>query len=162
MKKKINFTVVWITSALTLLFFCGQQEISARKHKTVPEKKRIELRDGGPYKGVWETGDLTLDYEYTRETGRLSMVGQVNLKRSGSGVLNNFDLQANLIDTEGKIIDYKVIASAGGRRQIHKIPFKTEIKIPDQTWGVAFSYNGSTSGTGQGSGSSNRFWITPF
>ena len=150
---------LFICVLITPLFF-NFQDVSARKHKTVPEKKRIELLEGGPYKGEWKTRDLTLIYEYSREPGRLLMSGVVKFRSYKT--LDDFSLGANLIDAEGKVVHKHRIASAGGRRQIEEIPFESEVKLPSETWGVAFSYKGTVRGIGQGAGSPTSFWQTAF
>jgi hypothetical protein len=128
--------------------------------KTVPENKRIELLDGGPHQNRWQSRDLTLTYEYTRQSGKLGISGQVTFKRAKR--LERFGLEANLIDAEGKVLLQQQIAYAGGRRQYETVPFESELSAPEGTWGVAFSYSGVTRGVGEGAGSPNSFWQTPF
>ena len=158
-KRKKTIIVLFICVMIAPLIF-DFQDVSARKNKTVPEKKRHELSEGGPYKGIFETTDLKLDYEYTREPGRLTMSGVVKFR--GALNLDDFKLGANLINAEGKIVHKDALALGGGRRQIAEIPFEKEIKIPDDTWGVAFSYSGTVRGIGEGAGSPTSFWQTPF
>ena len=131
-----------------------------RSDKTVPESKRIELRDGGPYQAKWVARDLTMNYEYNREAGQLVISGQVKFKREKR--LQNFNLEAVLIDDSGRPTHNQFIASAGGRRMIQEVPFKAEMQVPDGTWGISFGYSGTSRGSGQGSGSPNSFWQTPF
>jgi len=158
MNTKFYQTFVFFTIAGILLTACSLKGLS-NEGKVVPENKRIKLIDGGPYKGQWETPDLVLEYAYTREPNRLVMSGQVKFKWSKN--LDIFDLEANLLDASGTIILIKNIATAGGRMQVQQVPFKSEIQMPAETRAVAFSYSGSTRGTGQGSGSSSSFWRTP-
>lgn len=148
-----------MVSVLIAVMFCDFEEVSARKHKTVPEKKRHELLDGGPYTGVWETGDLKLNYQYAREPGRLRISGTILFGRARR--IDDFSFELNLINAEGKILLKELIASVGGRRPVQEIPFESDIKIPDETWGVAFSDEGS-SGGGAGGGGSSSFWQSPF
>ena len=131
-----------------------------KKQRTVPEDKRIELQDGGPYQGEWQAKDLTFTYEYTKEPGRIAINGEVKFKRAKR--LDTFTLEANLIDTEGHVLHRQRIGIAGGRREIQVVPTKAEIKAPEGTWGVAFSYSGTTRGIGEGAGSPNQFWLTPW
>ena len=159
MKSETIVTIVLMITVLTVFVVGGSQDVSARKHKLVPEKKRHELLEGGPYKGEWKTSDLTLHYEYAKEPGRLLISGKVEFSRARK--LQNFSLEAYLIDADGKIVKKKAIASGGNRQRVEEIPFKSEIEMPAETWGVAFGYDG-TSGGGGGSGSGSSFWKSPF
>ena len=160
--KKIIRPVVLL--CVMVIYACAtgtvQDDSGKNGNKTVPEEKRIQLQDGGPYKGEWVTRDLTFLYEYQKDSGRVEMMGEVKFKRTKR--LDTFSLEANLIDTEGQVLDQQRIASAGGRRMVEVVPVKAEIKAPDATWGVAFSYTGVTRGVGEGAGSPNQFWMTPW
>ena len=101
-----------------------------------------------------------MNYQYTFDAGQLIMSGEINLSRKKN--LNNFNLTANLINESGLVLQAVRIAAAGGRRKTEVIPFNSEINAPEGTWGVAFSYSGTTRGTGQDAGSPKRFWHTAF
>ena len=110
------------------------------------------MQDGGPYKGEWQSKDLTFTYEYTKEPGRVAIHGEVKFKRAKR--LDTFTFEANLIDSEGHVLHR--------RREFQVVPVESEIQAPEGTWGVAFSYSGTTHGIGEGAGSPNQFWLTPW
>lgn len=145
-----------------LVFFmaAGCTTKRAKQEKIVPDSKRHELLDGGPFKGVWQTRDLNLSYEYTSEPGRLLMSGVVTF--GGHKTLESFFLRVNMINIEGRLVQQHQVASGGGRRPVREIPFESEMKMPEETRGFAFSYEGIARGQGSESGSPHRFWQTPF
>lgn len=157
MKAKLQSKLASVAISVIVLAACSTT--GSNSERTVPESKRHELLDGGPYKAVWTARELTLNYEYVREPARLLLSGSVRFPRGKK--LISFVLGAHLIDAEGKIIHEEAIASAGTRQRVEQIAIDSEVKIPAETWGIAFSYEGSSGGGGQ-SGSPRSFWQTPF
>ena len=144
---------------MTALAACQSNPFSVQG-KIVVEEKRIALQPEGSASGSWQgKQDLTVNYTATRNQDILQMAGDILLRKHKK--LVSFQFSLVLIDAEGQILDVVPITTAGGRRKIEQIPFSREVALPPQTRYFAFTYDGTTSGIGQG-GSPKSFWSAPW
>jgi len=157
MKSDTKLAIALAVIFVILLAACSTTK-TTRSDRTVPDAKRNELREGGPYKALWESRDLTMNYEYSWNAERLAISGEVKLKLQKN--LDSLILDANLINEAGQILLSKGIASAGGRRPVKVVSFNTQMDVPEGTRGIAFSY--SITVRGFGPGSPKTYWQTPF
>ena len=151
------------------------QNITSYKGKTVAEENRIALEAGGPHKGVWNTEDLTLNYEYTQKSNEIELSGAIAFGNSVAAnytTMERFFLQVHFTDREGKILEDKVIASSGNRKfmdNVKILSFTSRLVLPRESAGMVFSYSGrATEGgglyplvTSGGDGADWDFWKTP-
>ena len=128
--------------------------------RVVAEETRIALKQNGPESGSWQgNNDLTVNYTTTRNQDTLQIAGDIVFKRHR--LLDTFRFSLVLIDAEGNVLDIVPVTSAGGRHKVEQLSFSREVTVPPATRSVAFSYDGTTRGVGQG-GSPNSFWSAPW
>ena len=137
-----------------------QGKLFSVEGKFVVEEKRIALQQQGTTSGSWQgKKDLTVDYTATRNQDVLQMAGEIKLKKHKK--LNSFAFSLVLIDAEGKVLEVQPVVSAGGRQKIALLPFSHELTLPPGPRYFAFTYDGESSGIGQG-GSPKSFWSAPW
>lgn len=156
-RKELFFGFLLVTFML-LAAACSSKMFTA-EGKLVAEEKWLDLKEGGPFPRDWQGKHLKIKYEYIRKQDDLQIVGDIVFKRKKT--LNDFRCSIVLIDSAGKILLVKGMVVAGGRQQIETIPFKYELQLPPGTQSMAFSYSGTSRGTGN-SGSPNAFWSAPW
>ena len=144
---------------ITVLVSC-QGKFMTGQGRVVAEEKRIALQSEGSASGSWQgKQDLTVNYTTTRSQDALQIAGDIVFKRHKQ--LDTFRFSLVLIDGDGNVLDIVPVTSAGGRRKVEQVPFSQEISLPPGTRSIAFSYDGTTRGIGQG-GSPNSFWSAPW
>ena len=158
MKSKQKIPIVFKLSILfvliTLLFACGGKLLSYRG-SWIEEQDRISLQAGGPYKGSWQTRDLSIEYEYQQEAQNLLISGVVNLADylKIMGTLDHLTLEIQLLETNGIVQDTKGIRTFGNRRSIEsfgKMSFSNRLDLSEDTVALAFSYDGKITQVGGG------------
>jgi hypothetical protein len=138
---------------------CSSKMFTA-EGKLVAEERRLDLKEGGPYPRDWKGKNrLTIKYEYIRKQDNLQIMGDIVFNREKN--LNDFRCSIVLIDAAGKVILVEGLVVAGGRQKTIEIPFKKEMQLPPGAHSMAFSYSGTSGGTGN-SGSPNSFWFAPW
>jgi len=146
-----------VTAALMAVACSGKMFTS--EGKFVAEDKRIELSEGGSYRGSWETMHLTVNYDYLRNEDKLQISGEVLFKREET--LASFHCNLVFISSQGTILQITRVTSAPVRQDVSKLSFNRELELPKGTRSMAFSYSGAEGG-GKGSGSRNLFWSVPW
>ena len=143
----------------------------------VPEEDRIQLIDGGPHKGTWETRDLSIHYEYQQGAPNLQVKGIVELANyitMGYDALQYLWIYVHLLERNGIVLSTQRI-SASGHLQSFRLSgerkFTRSFDLTQDTVAFAFSYSGrAVSGDGPGpvsSGSNSEgridwdFWKIP-
>jgi hypothetical protein len=137
---------------------CSKNLFSA-EGKFVAEERRLDLKQGGPFPRDWKGKHLAIKYEYIRKQDDFQIMGDIIFKREKT--INDFSCSVVFIDAEGTVLQVKGLVVAGGRQPTKIIPFKQDMKLPPGSQSMAFSYSGTSRGTGQ-SGSPNAFWFTPW
>lgn len=122
----------------------------------VEDNDRIAIEDGGPYKGSWQTRDLTIDYEYQKASKNLKVSGAVQLAgyiSNGFSTLDYLRLNIHSVASDGTVLETKSIRIFGYRRYLdylEKMAFDSQLDLPEDAAAFAFSYSGKVS---QGGGS---------
>lgn len=127
--------------------------------KFVAEERRLDLKEGGPFPRDWQGKHLTIKYEYIRKQDDFQIMGDIIFKREK--ILNDFRCSVVFIDAEGTVLQVQGMVVAGARQPTERIPFKQDMKLLPGSQSMAFSYSGTSRGTGQ-SGSPNAFWSAPW
>ncbi|HUU39363.1 MAG TPA: hypothetical protein VMW42_00330 [Desulfatiglandales bacterium] len=137
------------------------------------QESRIPLLEGGPHTGFWKTQDLSMRYSYRRDQDNMELSGTMELDESlerGFTTLEYLILRVHLLDVEGRVLESKGVLTSEYRHMIKKLSFKGNLKLPQSTTAIAFSYRGRVrdgGGSGRtledaGDGDSWDFWIYPF
>ena len=168
---KFTHAVKLVAGALALISLaaCQGTLLSYRGRAAKPEN-RIELKTGGPYHGFYQSRDIAVDYTYLNRADAFQFSGVVKFDNAlvyNFRTVENFSLQLNFLDAEGKVIDTTWLASSGYRQEIDDLPFSRTLALPLGTTGLAFSYSGrAREGGSSGDESPNGgdtwdFWMTP-
>ena len=155
----MKITIFLRIGVVLFLFFTMascQGKFMSDQGRVVAEEKRIALQQEGSESGSWQgKKDLTVNYTATRNQDILQMAGDILLKKHKK--LVSFQFSLVLIDADGQILDIVPVTTAGGRQKIEQIAFSREVTLPPGTSYFTFTYDGTTSGIGQG-GSPKSFW----
>lgn len=117
-----------ITLFLTVILLAAcQSDGQPVFDKTMPPDRRIPLLEGGPHAGTADTGELVVDYAYTRQPSSsnevtLHVQGSIVGMRRGSLIANVY-LMA--LESDGKVILRRALYSSG---------FKTRSSYFRPTW----------------------------
>lgn len=135
----------------------------------VPEVSQIPLKTGGPHKGIWESEDITIQYQYETGTQRFEISGLIdfsdNLKKFST--MDYFYLWIHFVAADSRIIGDKEISPQVYFYEIAETPFKKTIVLPPDAKSFVFSYSGfagdgkNTSGGKDDGGVNWNFWKTP-
>jgi hypothetical protein len=171
-RKKCLKTV--FTGWIVLVFLLGttacQHNIFTYNGKMVKPVNRIPIKDGGPHTSTWKTEDLTLNYKYQTHADTMSISGKITF---ANHIIYNyrdftaFFLTAYFADISGMINGDQALASAGMGRQIEKVSFSRQVKLPPGAKNMVFGYQGQaverSGGNRFGDDGSIEweFWTTP-
>jgi hypothetical protein len=150
-------SVVWIFS-VTALQIMGSE---AYARSVLPEY-RLSIAQP-QYSGQWKGNDLTVEYKYSRNQGRMDLSGNVEFSYSlimGYSRLDDFRLGAVLLDENGNVIEE--IGLTTDRDAFDPIPFHRQINLPSNAVSIAFSYQGTAiESGGDDSKNTTAFWFSP-
>lgn len=132
--------------------------------KSVDVGNRIELLDGGPHQGAWETRDLMVEFQYLRLRQDLQISGLIKLQQylSHFNSMKYLYFRMHFVDGGDRVLaDQALLKSIGYRVGMpEKIRFKAELKIPPDGAAFAFSYRGCAQGGGERA-EDWQFWKAP-
>ena len=140
--------------SIMLLLACGGRLLSYRG-SWVEEQDRISLQTGGPHRGIWQTRDLAIAYDYQKEAQNILISGVVNLADylKIMGTLDHLTIEIQLLEADGIVQDTRAIRTFGTRRSIDsfgKLSFSNRLDLSEDTVAVAFSYDGKITQGGGG------------
>lgn len=140
-----------------VLTACHNNPLSYRGATARPDS-RINLQEGGPHEGRWQTRDLSVKYRYQRNANTLQLSGIAELEnhlKYNFGTLESLKLWVNYLNIEGKVLDYKLILTSEYRQMIRTMNFSHHLKLPPDTAEMAFSYSGHAIDGGSGNDGSD-------
>ena len=110
---------------------------------TVDPDKRIDLLEGGPHEGTWQTFDLTINYQYEKKADILKLSGVTELShhyKYNYEALRHFYLTLFFLDNEDKVQESKLILNASASGLDDQVSFKKSLEIPLGAVSMAFHY----------------------
>ena len=132
--------------------------------KIVAARDRVELLEGGPHQGSWQTKDLLVEFRYSRRRQDLQMSGLIKPQQylSHFNSMKYLFFRMHFLDADGKVLaDQALLKSTGYRTDMpEKMPFQANLKIPPEGAAVAFSYRGRAQGGGERA-EDWEFWKAP-
>ena len=139
--------ILFISILMMMVFFVTNYGcVSSQKGRLVPEINRIPLKDGGPHQGIWESERLIFNYTYTRAPNQLRLSGEIRRNNLRAGrIVRQFSFWLYLIDTEGKSLGHRVIATSRTTGRGTKLSLNRDIELPPNTEAIAFGYKGTLS-----------------
>jgi hypothetical protein len=123
----------------------------------VPPPDRLSIAQPS-YSGLWKGPDLSVEYRYSRDQGKIDLSGKVRFAYFWIGytLLENFQLRAVFLDENGRVLQQKGLVT--NRDSFESIPFHAALKLPSNAVFMAWSYQGVAGGGGNGRTS---FWFYP-
>jgi len=130
---------------------------------------QIPINPEGEQTAVYQTDDVSINYQYLRDGDGLKIAGTVNF---GSGTQANFNyvdyfnLSLLLADSQGSIIAAKSLVSSNSvnlRSVNSRVLFNRDLNIPAEATFMAFAYTGQAGlgGGGSSGGGNSQFWEYP-
>ena len=110
---------------------------------TVDPDKRIDLLEGGPHEGTWQTFDLTINYQYEKKADILKLSGVTELShhyKYNYEALRHFYLTLFFLDNEDKVQESKLILNDSASGLDDQVSFKKSLEIPLGAVSMAFHY----------------------
>jgi hypothetical protein len=174
-KASVPFKVLLAGLLINLFFACaGVNPLSPGAW--VEENDRIAVQDGGPHKGIWQTRDLTIDYEYREAARNIQVDGTLKLADyipKGFSTLDYLRIYIHFLTSNGIVLETKSIKYFGYFRYLDylgKMSFNSQFDLPENAVAFAFSYSGRASQGGGGPAGENAtnsgqiawdFWKVP-
>ncbi len=161
MKPRTKLFFVFMLLIFVMLAAACSSKMFTAEGKFVAEERRLDLKEGGPFPRDWQGKgkQLKIKYEYIRKQDNLQIMGDIVFRREKN--LNDFRCSIVLIDSAGKVLLVQGMVVAGGRQKMEKISFKHELQLPPGSQSMAFTYSGTSRGSGD-SGSPSSFWSAPW
>ena len=124
---------------LSIIFVVFQSSCVSPGQMAVAPERRIPLFEKTPHEGSWESSDVTLQYQYVKQTGviQLSVTGKA---KRGYDQLNVWVL---FVDADGKVLEKGNIYNSGFRsgtskKRPHKGRIEKTFEMPLETTHIAF------------------------
>ena len=116
---------------------------TSRVGTTVPEDKRIPIKEGEAGSGVWKAFEYSMTYQYSlnrqniQSPGKISINGDIELT---GGALDSLNIWVNMLDSGGRILDHKSVFMSGFRSSDVEPSFKVELDTPPGMDAMSFSH----------------------
>lgn len=155
--KKNAFGIIkWYLMILSLVSIVAcQGSLSSYRGTTVEPDRRINLLEDGVHKGSLQTFDLTLEYQYERKADMLQLSGVAELGnhyKSLYEILSYLYITVYFLDTDGKVMEDKIILNTPSINLDDKFSFNHHLKTPPGTASITFGYMGAARGGGESMG----------
>ena len=119
-----------------LLFFSMVLATCQGLQATVAAQNLIPLQQGGPHAGSWESGDVSLEYQYVaqQDTFKLNIGGKA--KRG----YDQLSVWIKFFDAQGKVLETKTVFNSGFRQKLlrPKGGIEKTFEIPPSSTQFAF------------------------
>jgi hypothetical protein len=170
MKYLKNALTGWIVLVFLLGTTACQHSIFSYNGKMVKPVNRIPIKTGGPHQSEWKSEDLTLKYKYQKQADTLAIFGKITFDNHIVYNYRDFTiflLTAYFTDASGRINGEQALSNEGMGRQIEKISFNRQVKLPPGAENMVFGYQGQVSDRSSGNRFGNDgsiewgFWTIP-
>lgn len=142
---KNKFICLVLTCLLVLVSGCGATTEMYQGMSVSPEQV-IVTREHTPSQGMWETFDLTIEYEYLQDGSALEMTGEIALGEHYQEIYTRLvSLQIFLlfVDESSRVLETdSFIVNVWNRRTDETFRFSRFFKMPTGTAGFSFGYLG--------------------
>ena len=146
-KKYIHLSVVF-----TVLLAAGcHGGFGLMKIASVPPEDVISMSAGGPHEGRWQTRDLIIAYQYTKNDDLLQLSGDFQFQKrikSNFDVLDQIIMRIHILDSQNNVLDTLgvIVISATGSDQLFY--FENQYTLPAGASRMAFGYFGTVANFG--------------
>ena len=140
--KSVFFTITRYVLIIFLVSIAAcQSGLFSYRGRIVESDRRLALSEGGPHKGLWQTFDLTMEYQYEQKAGKLHLSGVAELSdhyKANYEILNHFYITVFFLDIEGKVLDSELVLNAISSDLDDTFSFKKNLEIPSNTVSITF------------------------
>lgn len=165
MKRRLFSYNRWKILAVLLAVACGgYPALGLGAGGVVVPDQRIAIAPSGDTSGTWRGRDVTIDYRYSRDQGRLGIAGVLNFEDSiqyNYTLLQYFHADLIIADEGGNVLRTAPLLTAG-QSGFGPEQFSTQIVLPPQAAFFAFSYTGQViDNDDDGGGNPTSIWMYP-
>ena len=144
---KLKFACLCFTCLLTLASGCVDLPMLYHGN-TVSSVPVVDLQEGTPTTGRWETFDLVIEYKSIKKSDILEISGEASLSqhyRMTYDGIRKMYVYIFFLDKDSRILKtaYLVNAWFGNTGDIRQ--FSESYKVPIETAGISFGYSGEVS-----------------
>jgi hypothetical protein len=134
---------------------------STREGLTVPPSNRIMLKSGGPHVGTFATRNMTINYTFHLENGKLRVAGTWDIRYRD---IERLSMTLFYLDEDGTVIDYFPFFARPRRvvqSRVMDNRFEREFDLPADAAAISIGYTGRTR-MGGTEGKGRVFRYSPF
>ena len=161
-------TRLWLL-AISIIALTGCQGILLTyKGAIVRDGYLIPLTDGTQRGGIYQSPDLTIEYQWARSGSELRLSGLALFTpriRNSFNLIPYFYLSLFFTDAQGKILEDRRMGTPGSGDPSNPLRLSEKLLLPPGTANMAFSYSGQASGSGgagkEDGGGDMPFWQVP-
>jgi hypothetical protein len=149
-EKRNLLQIAVIGFVMTALSLAGCRTMESKAiGRQVPSGARVVLQEDGPHAQTFQTGDMTIKYQYWKAGKHLKVLGTTAIKYES---INELTFHLYFLDDQGRVVavhnfysfldhsDFTVFKS--NARQYHR-----DFSIPDGASAFAIGYSGETEHT---------------
>jgi hypothetical protein len=157
----------WLILFLIFTLTGCQGALLTYKGAMVREGDLIPLTDGTQRGGLYQSTDLTIEYQWAQSGNEFQLSGVVKFTpgiRGSSSMIPNFHLSLFLTDAQGKILEDRRIGTPVSSDPRDPVRFSEKWRLPPGAEKMAFSYSGQargSGGSGKEGGGDTPFWQVP-
>ena len=147
---KIKIACLSFTCLLFLAVGCVETAMKFQGNP-VSSVPVIELQEGGPHAGIWETFDIVMDYQYKQNGSVLDISGQYALGehyRMTYDTVSRIRVYLFFLDKDSRVLETVDFPDTGISRIEDSQRFSRSYKVPAGTTGISFGYSGVASEKG--------------
>jgi hypothetical protein len=147
---KYIFSIIkWYLLVISLVSIVAcQGSLASYRGATVEPEERIALLEDGLQKGSLQTFDLTMEYQYEIKNDMLQLSGVAELGNHYQSLYESLSylyITVYFVDTDGKVMEDKIILNTPSMYIDDNFLFNHHLKIPPGTASITFGYIGSKS-----------------
>jgi len=133
---------------LLALFVSGCVETSMMFHgNKIPSVPVVALQEGGPHTETWQTFELIVNYDYTKDKDNIVISGQAVLSehyQMNYGYLKELIVYFFFLDRDSRVLETVHLARAWTGSIDEHLTFSEDYNVPTGTTAISFGYTGAT------------------
>lgn len=136
----------WLIWLLAFVASGCVQTAMMYRGNTVTSAPVVALQENGPNAGIWETFDLTIEYEYAQDGNVLEIIGEVALSQHYQITydhLRRLSVYIFFVDENSQVLETLSFVGlmAGSTEERQRL--SRHYKIPPGAVGISFGYEGA-------------------
>jgi hypothetical protein len=148
MNARQNMTHLGLLSLLILYTGCVARSNQFVGNLVAPQQQVVALQSGGASTDLWQTFDVTIDYQYKRDGEIFEISGVAELTPRYEILYENLrDLRVFLffLDDKAHVLEANMLVRSLTSRVDESLGFTKFYKVPPGTASITFGYDGYVS-----------------